>query len=131
FFFFFIMVEVSRVTELNFIQASKLVTAIENKPSTIPVSYRQNEIETQLQYDEAEEKITMEQLEKVVNKANEHIMGVNTQLQYRIHEGTDRIMVRLIDTESQDVIREIPPEKMLDLVAEIWKRVGLVVDKVE
>nr|WP_242597283.1 flagellar protein FlaG [Desemzia sp. C1] len=123
------MVEVWRVTELNFIQASKLVTAIENKPSTIPVSYRQNEIETQLQYDEAEEKITMEQLEKAVNKANEHIMGVNTQLQYRIHEGTDRIMVRLIDTESQDVIREIPPEKMLDLVAEIWKRVGLVVDK--
>ncbi|MCI3028105.1 flagellar protein FlaG [Desemzia sp. C1] len=117
------------MTELNFIQASKLVTAIENKPSTIPVSYRQNEIETQLQYDEAEEKITMEQLEKAVNKANEHIMGVNTQLQYRIHEGTDRIMVRLIDTESQDVIREIPPEKMLDLVAEIWKRVGLVVDK--
>jgi len=125
------MVEVWRVTELNFIQASKPVTAIENKPSTIPVSYRQNEIETQLQYDEAEEKITMEQLEKVVNKANEHIMGVNTQLEYRIHEGTDRIMVRLIDTESQDVIREIPPEKMLDLVAEIWKRVGLVVDKVE
>lgn len=120
------------VSEINSIQTSKPVTAIENKPYPIPIpiSSGKKDIETQLQYDEAEEKkITMEQLEKAVNKANEHIMGVNTQLQYRIHEGTDRIMVRLIDTESQDVIREIPPEKMLDLVAEIWKRVGLVVDK--
>lgn len=123
------MVEVWRLTELNSIQASKIVSAIENNPYPIPASSGKKDIETQLQYDEAEEKITMEQLEKAVNKANEHIMGVNTQLQYRIHEGTDRIMVRLIDTESQDVIREIPPEKMLDLVAEIWKRVGLVVDK--
>lgn len=123
------MVEVWRLTELNSIQASKIVSAIENNPYPIPASSGKKDIETQLQYDEAEEKITMEQLEKAVNKANEHIMEVNTQLQYRIHEGTDRIMVRLIDTESQDVIREIPPEKMLDLVAEIWKRVGLVVDK--
>lgn len=125
------MVEVWKLTEFNSIQASKPVTAIENKSYPIPVSSEKNEIETQLQYDEAEEKITIKQLEKTVNKANEHIMGVNTQLQYRIHEGTDRIMVKLIDTKSQDVIREIPPEKMLDLVAEIWKRVGLVVDKVE
>lgn len=123
------MVEVWKLSELNSIQASNIVTAIENKPYPIPVSSGKNEIETQLQYDEAEEKITMDQLEKAVNKANEHILGVNTQFQYRIHEGTDRIMVRLIDTETQDVIREIPPEKMLDLVAEIWKRVGLVVDK--
>lgn len=122
------MVEVWKLTELNSIQASKIVRAIENKPYPIPVSSEKNEIETQLQYDEAEEKITMEQLEKAVNKANEHILGVNAQFQYRIHEGTDRIMVKLIDTESHDVIREIPPEKMLDLVAEIWKRVGLVID---
>ncbi len=123
------MVEVWKLSEVNSIQASKIVSAIENKPYPIPSYTGKKDIETQLQYDEAEEKITIKQLEKAVNKANEHIMGVNTQLQYRIHEGTDRIMVRLIDTESQDVIREIPPEKMLDLVAEIWKRVGLVVDK--
>ena len=123
------MVEVWKLSEVNSIQASKIVSAIENNPYPIPASSGKKDIETQLQYDEAEEKITIKQLEKTVNKANEHIMGVNTQLQYRIHEGTDRIMVRLIDTESQDVIREIPPEKMLDLVAEIWKRVGLVVDK--
>lgn len=122
------MVEVWKLSEINSIQASKPIAAIENKPYTTPVSSGKSDIETQLQYDEAEEKITMEQLEKAVNKANEHILGVNTQFQYRIHEGTDRIMVKLIDTKSQDVIREIPPEKMLDLVAEIWKRVGLVID---
>lgn len=116
------------LSEVNPIQASKPVTAIESKQTISPVPSIRNEKEVQLQYDEAEENITNEQLEEAVKKANEHLLGVNAQFQYRIHEGTDRIMVKLIDTESHSVIREIPPEKMLDIVAEIWKRVGLVID---
>ena len=29
-------------------------------------------------------------------------------------------MVKLIDNETDEVIKEIPPEKILDLVASIW-----------
>ena len=116
------------MSEVNPIQTSKPVTAIESKRIISPVSSLGNDEELKLQYDEVEENVTNDQLEKAVNKANEHLLGVNAQFQYRIHEGTDRIMVKLIDTESHSIIREIPPEKMLDIVAEIWKRVGLVID---
>lgn len=117
------------MSEINPIQTNKPVNTIESKQKINPVSSSlSKETKLQLQYDEAEESITKEQLEKAVSEANNHIVGVNAQFEYRIHEGTDRIMVKLIDTESHDVIREIPPEKMLDMVAEIWKRVGLVID---
>lgn len=38
-------------------------------------------------------------------------------------------MVKVIDAETEEVIREIPPEKILDLVAMIWEMIGLIVDE--
>lgn len=124
------MVEVKSMVENHAIQASKPVTAISNNEE-IRSFVSRNTVslnEEKLQYDEAEEIISHEELEKAVDKINEHTLGVNTRFQYKIHEGTDRIMVKLVDTETNDVIKEIPPEKMLDMVAEIWKHVGLLID---
>ena len=38
-------------------------------------------------------------------------------------------MVKVIDAETNEVIREIPPEKILDLVATIWEMMGLIIDE--
>ncbi len=38
-------------------------------------------------------------------------------------------MVKLIDKETDEVVKEIPPEKILDLVASIWDLVGILVDE--
>lgn len=124
------MLEVWELKEINPIQGTQSIKSIMNNDSIHLSAPKKQSNEMQLHYDEAEE-IAKNDLEQAVNKMNEHILRINTQLQYRIHEGTDRIMVKLVDTESKEVIREIPPEKMLDLVAGIWERVGLVIDKVE
>lgn len=124
------MVEVLILLEKPKAQLNTQITAITNinKLQTTTAS-RQNLKEVQLQYDEAEENVDIEKIEQAVSKVNEHLLGVNAHFQYRIHEGTERIMIKLVDTETNNVIKEIPPEKMLDVVAEIWKRVGLIIDK--
>jgi flagellar protein FlaG len=38
-------------------------------------------------------------------------------------------MVNLVDMQTKEVLKEIPPEKILDLVANIWERLGLLVDE--
>ncbi|HHW43390.1 MAG TPA: flagellar protein FlaG [Desulfotomaculum sp.] len=48
---------------------------------------------------------------------------------FKIHEATGRIMVQIIDQETGEVLNEIPPEKILDLVAHIQKLMGLLVDE--
>ena len=111
------------------IQANKPITAIDSIKKANSFVSKNEFKEMQLLYDEAEENIAGERLEDAVNKINNHLLGINAQFQYRIHEGTERVMVKLVDMETNDVIKEIPPEKMLDMVAEIWKRVGLVIDK--
>jgi flagellar protein FlaG len=38
-------------------------------------------------------------------------------------------MVKVIDRDTKEVIREIPPEKFQDLVAKLWELSGLVIDE--
>lgn len=51
------------------------------------------------------------------------------RLKFRVHEETGRFWVQVIDMETQEVLKEIPPERYLDLVARIWRLVGLLVDE--
>lgn len=51
------------------------------------------------------------------------------RLKFNVHEGTGRIWVQVIDLETNEVVKEIPPERYLDLVARIWELVGLLVDE--
>ena len=39
------------------------------------------------------------------------------KLQFRVHKETQRIFAKIIDPDTQKVIREVPPEKMLDMLA--------------
>lgn len=52
-----------------------------------------------------------------------------TTLSFKIHKGTGEIMVQVIDNDTGKVLREIPPEKILDTIAEIWKNAGINVDR--
>lgn len=53
----------------------------------------------------------------------------STMLSFKVHKGTGEIMVRIIDNNTGEVIREIPPEKILDSIAAILKNAGINVDK--
>ena len=52
-----------------------------------------------------------------------------TRLEFKIHDDTNRIIVRIYDKASDELITEIPPEKFLDLIAGLWKQAGLIVDE--
>lgn len=54
---------------------------------------------------------------------------VKVESQFGIHEGTNRIMIKIVDKETKEVIKEVPSEKMLDMVAKVWEYAGLFVDE--
>lgn len=70
-------------------------------------------------------------MEEIVARATEALEVVNTELSFRVHEGTGRPVIQLINNETREVVREIPPEKMLDIVAGIWEWAGLIIDRKE
>jgi flagellar protein FlaG len=77
----------------------------------------------------AEEINDIEKVQEATDKVNEIILHNDARHEFQVHEGTGRIMVKLVDKESGEVIKEIPSEKMLDVAAKIWDLVGLVVDE--
>ena len=38
-------------------------------------------------------------------------------------------MIKIVDKKTKDVIKEIPAEKTLDLIAKAWELAGLMVDE--
>jgi uncharacterized FlaG/YvyC family protein len=69
------------------------------------------------------------ELIEAIERANKTLVGINTNFKFSIHEDTKAIMVKVINSETQEVIREIPPEKILDMVAKMWELAGLIVDR--
>ncbi|MBC7087511.1 MAG: flagellar protein FlaG [Tissierellales bacterium] len=84
------------------------------------------DIETNLDNSKGYDK---DRLYEAVKEANKYLFKNEGHFEFEVHERTGRIMVRLIDNESKEVIKEIPPEKILDLVASIWDLVGILVDE--
>ncbi|KUK40822.1 MAG: Flagellar protein FlaG protein [Clostridia bacterium 62_21] len=70
-----------------------------------------------------------ELLSDAVERLERTALVFDYNLRFRIHEDTHRVIVQVLDRESGEVINEIPPEKLLDLIAEIWRLVGLLVDE--
>jgi len=66
---------------------------------------------------------------QAVRQANKALEGTNRRFEYSIHEQTKTIMVKVIDTQTNEVIREIPPEKILNLIAKLWELAGIIVDE--
>jgi len=76
-----------------------------------------------------ERKYTEKELINAIESANEEIIVYGKRFEFSIHEETKHIVVKVIDVATEEVIREIPPEKILDLIASLWEISGLIVDE--
>jgi flagellar protein FlaG len=94
----------------NVVKANESIQSLSNKPSI------------QLTTDE-------KQWINLIERANKALTGGNRSFEFSIHQATNQIMVKVIDTDTHDVIREIPNEKILDMVAKMWEMAGIFVDE--
>ncbi|NLJ34255.1 MAG: flagellar protein FlaG [Firmicutes bacterium] len=75
------------------------------------------------------QEMTRESLEKAIERLARTTEYVNKRLKFSIHEASERMQVFVIDGLSQEVIKEIPPEEFLNIVAHIREMVGLLLDE--
>lgn len=73
--------------------------------------------------------VSEQEVSDAVEKANQGYHLTNTRFEFSVHEVTDDIMVKVIDEDTGETIREIPPEKVLDMVARMWELAGILVDE--
>ncbi len=68
-------------------------------------------------------------LEKQMDSMNELLAFNNTAIKFNLHEDLGRMYVQIVNRDTEEVVKEIPPEKFLDMVASMLKNVGLLIDK--
>lgn len=68
---------------------------------------------------------TLRQALKDMNKR----LNNNTIAEFGIHEGTNRITIKIKDKDTDEIIREVPAEKTLDLIQKAWELAGILVDE--
>lgn len=69
------------------------------------------------------------ELNHAVDQLNNTMQAYSTKLRFSVHEESGEMMVRVINEQDDTVIREIPPEKVLEMVAYFKKVLGIMVDK--
>ncbi|ACX51422.1 flagellar protein FlaG protein [Ammonifex degensii KC4] len=68
-------------------------------------------------------------LEDVVHRLNFMLEVTYYDLRFRIHEATHDIIVQVVNRETGEVVREIPPKRILDMVAEMMRLVGILFEE--
>lgn len=68
-----------------------------------------------------------EQIKKAVETLNKKM--AHSEAVFGIHDGTNRVTIKLIDKDTKEVIKELPPEKTLDMIAKVWEMAGILVDE--
>lgn len=70
-----------------------------------------------------------EKTEKAINSMNEFLKESNTYLKFSFHEELQEYYVAIVDDSTNEVIKEIPSKKLLDMYAAMTEYVGLLVDR--
>lgn len=74
-----------------------------------------------------QEQPSLDKIRKAVDDLNKKMS--NSEAIFGIHEKTNRVTIKIVDKQTKEVIKELPPEKTLDMIAKVWEMAGIMVDE--
>ncbi|MBE3595181.1 MAG: flagellar protein FlaG [Candidatus Carbobacillus altaicus] len=75
------------------------------------------------------EKLSEHEVKKVVDGMNVILEHSGSHLKYAYHDKLGEYYVEIVDDRTNEIIKEIPPKRWLDLVATMWEQLGWIIDK--
>ncbi|WP_328801039.1 flagellar protein FlaG [Paenibacillus sp. LX16] len=100
-------------------------------PSDAETNYSaaQDAVHTTNRGSTAQKQQTHEEAVLELQKAIDAIQGPQKTFEISVHEKTHAIMIKVMNKETGDLIREVPPEKILDIAARMMEIAGIIIDK--
>lgn len=92
--------------------------------TTKPIKTEDKKGEQQGEKEHAPSEATISDAVKSANRKMEH-----TRCEYSYHKETNRVSIKVINDATNEVVREIPPEKSLDMLQKMWEMAGILVDE--
>ena len=73
--------------------------------------------------------LAAEDADFIAEELNKSIAVLNSHVSFAIDDATDRTIIKVTDTETGELIRQVPPEVMLKLLKRMTEMVGLLMDE--
>lgn len=67
-----------------------------------------------------------QRIAEAVTSLNDYVQSVRRDLQFSIDEQTGVTVIKVVDSETQEVIRQIPPDEVLNLARRLGEPGGLI-----
>ncbi|MCI1477737.1 MAG: flagellar protein FlaG [Clostridium beijerinckii] len=100
---------------------------LENKIDTLETAEtKKSETEDNEESKEKKDVYDKKELDKALKKLNKFLEDDRTHAEYSVHKDLGTIMIKVIDEDTNKVILEVPPKKILDMVASMCKEFGLI-----
>ncbi|WP_226037144.1 flagellar protein FlaG [Aquibacillus saliphilus] len=103
-------------------------SARERSVSHQPVELYQS-IKNKEQQQDTPVELNKEEAKTLVESLNKFLEPTYTNLKFEFHEKLEKYYVTVIDPTSKEVIKEIPPKKLLDVYASMAELMGFIVDE--
>lgn len=68
-------------------------------------------------------------LSDVVARANQAMQSLSRRVEFAVHSESGKVVVRVVDNATQQVIRQIPSEEMMSIASKIDEWRGLLFDQ--
>ena len=121
-----------KMEEISLLEARNAKVSVEQMDATTKIksTYAEQVAQNEGRVKKTEEEIlaTNEKIRKAVEDLNKKMVS-NTEAVFGIHDGTNRVTIKMVDKTSKKVIREYPPEETLDMLAKIWELAGMMIDE--
>lgn len=66
--------------------------------------------------------VSAEELQSVVKNLNEHVQMINRNLQFSVDEESGRSVIRVVNAQTQELVRQIPSEEVLRISRHIHEQ---------
>jgi len=83
-----------------------------------------------IQAAEKQETVSRDSLEGAVKTMSDFAKGQNRDLQFSIDDSTGRTLVKVVDSETDKVIRQIPSEEALALAKRMEDNLGGIIEEI-
>ena len=88
-----------------------------------------NQFSSEQKQGQKENLASEQKIKEAISKANNKMKVSRTRCEFSNHEETNSVSIKVLDKETQEVIREIPTEEALDMIERMWEIVGLLIDE--
>ncbi|WP_082174054.1 flagellar protein FlaG [Clostridium niameyense] len=76
-----------------------------------------------------DEKIDIKDLEKAVDKLNKLLDEKQTHIEYEVYGKFKDLTIKIINNKTNEIIKEIPPKKIIDMVDKLCEIAGILIDQ--